>query len=63
MLRKNVGRAFLALPPENAATGLTQFRLREGAVFFEGTVGPNFGLPGGGRQIFVPNLDDLIPVQ
>ncbi len=56
-------RTLLALPSENAATGLTQFKLREGAVIFEGSVGPNFGLPGGGRQIFVPNLDDLVPVQ
>ena len=53
-------RNLLALPPNNTATGLTQFNLRPGATFFEGTVAPNFGKAGGGTQVFVPNLNDLI---
>lgn len=53
-------RSLLALPPNNAVTGLGQFNLRQGATFFEGTVAPNFGKPGGGTQIFVPNLNDLV---
>ena len=47
----------------NPASGLTQFNLREGALFFEGTVAPNFGQPGGATQFFVPNLGDLLPVR
>jgi len=50
----------LALP--NRPTGLTQFFLRSGAEYFEGTVAANFGLPGGGVQYFVPDLADLLPV-
>ncbi|MGJ8633136.1 MAG: glycohydrolase toxin TNT-related protein [Luteolibacter sp.] len=53
-------RSLLALPPNNTATGLGQFNLRQGATFFEGTVAPNFGKSGGGAQIFVPNLNDLV---
>jgi len=49
----------LALP--NFPGGVTQFNLRQGATFFEGTVAPNFGKPGGGIQYFVPNLSDLVP--
>jgi hypothetical protein len=55
-------RDVLALPPENLGTGLSQFRLRKGAIFFEGPVAPNFQRPGGGVQYFVPNLDDLVPL-
>ncbi len=53
-------RSRLALPPENSASGLTQFNLRPGATFFEGTVAPNFGRPGGGTQIFVPDSNNLV---
>ena len=53
-------RRLLALPPNNSATGLIQFNLRPGATFFEGTVAPNFGRPGGGVQYFVPNLNNLV---
>jgi len=49
----------LALP--NFPGGLMQFNLRPGATYFEGTVAPNFGKPGGGVQYFVPNLSDLVP--
>jgi len=52
-------RSVLALPPNSPATSLTTFQLSPGARVFQGTVAPNFGKPGGGVQIFVPNLGDL----
>lgn len=52
-------RSELALPPENAMTGLAQFQIRPGATYFSGRVAPNFGHPGGGTRWFVPNLGDL----
>lgn len=48
------------LPPGNTATGLTQFDLKKGALFFEGVAGKNFGKLGGDTQIFIPDLDDLL---
>lgn len=62
-------RSVLALPGPNRALGheygntaqyFTQYNLRANARFFEGTVAPNFGKPGGGTQYYVPNLDNLI---
>lgn len=55
-------RSLLSLPPGNSATSLTQFFLRPGSTYFEGTAAANFGLPGGGVQYFVPDLADLLPV-
>jgi RHS repeat-associated protein len=48
-------REMLALPPGNAATSFTQFRLAPGTQYFQGIAAPNFGQPGGGVQIFVQN--------
>lgn len=53
------GRSSLALPPGNSMGSIAQFRIQEGATYFSGRVGPNFGQPGGGTQYFVPNLADL----
>lgn len=54
-------RSVLALPSNNSATSLSTFQLSSGTRVFQGTVAPNFGKPGGGIQIFVPNLRDLKP--
>ena len=42
-------------------TKLTQFKLKQGATFFQGIASPQgLGLLGGQLQKFVPNLDDLL---
>jgi hypothetical protein len=53
-------RGVLALPPNNAASGIHVFGVAPGTRFFQGTVAPNFGLPGGGVQVFIPNLGGLL---
>jgi hypothetical protein len=52
-------RDVLALPPSNLATGIRGFGIEPGTRFFEGTVAPRFGRPGGGSQVFVPDLGAL----
>ncbi len=56
-------RTVLALPPENYANGIAQFRLAPGTRYFQGTVAPNFGKPGGGVQIYVLDKSALVPVR
>lgn len=56
-------RGLLTLPPGNEMTGIAQFRLRPGVEYLYGRVAPNFGEPGGGIEIHVANLSDLIPVR
>jgi hypothetical protein len=53
----------MALPPENLATEFAQFQIRPGGWLFEGRVAPNFDLPGGGLQYYLPNLSDLTRIQ
>lgn len=48
-------RTELALPSANTMGGLAQFRLPEGTGYVSGQVGPNFGHPGGGEQLYVPD--------
>jgi RHS repeat-associated protein len=60
-LQGNV-RSLLALPPSNTMQGMTQFLLQPRTIFFEGIAAPDFGLPGGGLQYFVPSLQGLAPV-
>lgn len=50
----------LALPPQNAMTGIAQFQIRPGSAYIAGRVSPAFGHEGGGIQWFVPNLNDLM---
>ena len=56
-------RSMLALPPDNLATGLAQFRFAPGTRYFQGTVGPNFNLPGGGVQVYILDKGALVRVR
>jgi hypothetical protein len=50
-------RMDLALPPGNTAQGVTQIRVPQGTVIFEGSAGPNFGQLGGGNQVYIPKVN------
>jgi len=50
-------RSTLALPPGNTAQHVDRVVIPRGTTVLEGTIAPNFGQPGGGQQIFVPNLN------
>ncbi|WP_299036677.1 DUF6531 domain-containing protein [uncultured Pseudokineococcus sp.] len=52
-------RSELALPSNNAMTGLAQFRIRSGATYLSGRVANNFRYSGGGAQFFVADPEDL----
>ncbi len=57
-------RETLAIRPEwNLMTSLKQWQIRPGAPIIEGVIAPQGPyLPGGGRRIYVPFLDDLLEV-
>lgn len=48
-------RSELALPQVNTMERLAQWQIPEGQKYLSGQVGPNFGYPGGGRQMYVPD--------
>ncbi|MFA0848587.1 DUF6531 domain-containing protein [Curtobacterium sp. WHRI 8282] len=48
-------RSELALPQVNSMERLAQWQIPEGQKYLSGQVGPNFGYPGGGRQMYVPD--------
>ena len=47
--------ADLALPPGNSYQQVDKVVIPKGTTIMEGTVAPNFGQPGGGTQIYVPD--------
>jgi hypothetical protein len=52
----------LALPNSNTAEALSSFRLREGAVYYTSVAAPLNHQVGGGRQIYILDLNDLLPI-
>jgi hypothetical protein len=48
-------RELLAPSPGNALNQISQWQINPGTEFLSGKVAPNFGMPGGGNQWFVPN--------
>ena len=55
--------ADLALPAGNTYQYVDTYIIPKGTTILEGTVAPNFGQPGGGYQIYVPNPTVVIPKQ
>ena len=53
--------ADLALPPGNTYKYVDTYIIPKGTTVLEGTVAPNFGQPGGGYQIYVPDPSVVIP--
>lgn len=53
-------RSDLALPPVNTMEHLAQFQIPERTTYLSGRVGPNFGYPGGGTQMYVNDPSDLV---
>ena len=53
--------ADLALPAGNTYQYVDTYIIPKGTTILEGTVAPNFGQPGGGYQIYVPNPTVVIP--
>lgn len=53
-------RRSLALPPWNTAEHLTEFGVRPGTRYFEGTAARQFEQLGGGNQIYVPDAPSLL---
>ena len=53
--------ADLALPAGNTYQYVDTYIIPKGTTILEGTVAPNFGQPGGGYQIYVPDPTVLIP--
>jgi hypothetical protein len=51
----------LALPPGNTAINVSSWTIPKGTEVLKGQAAPNFGRLGGAEQIFVPNLNKLIP--
>ena len=45
----------LALPSSNSCQNISTYIIPKGTTILEGTVAPNFGQPGGGYQIYVPD--------
>ena len=53
--------ADLALPAGNTYKYVDTYIIPKGTTILEGTVAPNFGQPGGGYQIYVPDPTVVIP--
>ena len=49
-------RSINAVIPENTLENIIQWQIRPGTPLLEGRIRPNFGQPGGARQIFVPEF-------
>jgi hypothetical protein len=50
-------RMDLALPTGNSAQSIIQIKVPAGTIIYDGCAGPQFGLLGGGNQVYIPKVD------